>query len=89
MQEIVAGVLKRPITPLRTVEQSALGAALLAAVAAGFYPDLTTACRAVVAYGPLSSRAPPTSPTMTRPTRFTARSIRAYATRCTRCANSQ
>jgi len=52
MQEIVAGVLKRPITPLRTVEQSALGAALLAAVGAGFYPDLATACRAVVAYGP-------------------------------------
>jgi len=52
MQEIVAGVLKRPITPLRTVEQSALGAALLAAVGAGFYPDLTTACRAVVAYAP-------------------------------------
>ena len=52
MQEIVAGVLKRPITPLRTVEQSAPGAALLAAVGAGFYPDLATACRAAVAYGP-------------------------------------
>ena len=59
MQEIVAGVLKHPITPLRTAEQSALGAALLAAAGAGFYPDLATACRAVVAYGPsIEPRAP-------------------------------
>jgi xylulokinase len=51
-QEIVAGVLGHPVALLRTAEQSALGAALLAAVGAGFYPDLATACRAVVAYGP-------------------------------------
>ena len=59
MQGIVAGVLKHPITPLRTAEQSALGAALLAATGTGFYPDRATASRAVVAYAPpIEPRAP-------------------------------
>lgn len=58
MRELIAGVLARPVTPLRTTEQSALGAALLAAVNAGFYADLATACTSVVRYGaPVEPRA--------------------------------
>jgi xylulokinase len=52
MRHITAGVLNRPIIPLETAEQSALGAALLVAVHAGFYPTLAAACAATVQYGP-------------------------------------
>ena len=37
--------------PLKTAEQSALGAALLAAVHAGFFPSLEEGCAAAVRYG--------------------------------------
>jgi xylulokinase len=52
MRRIIAGVLDHPITPLETAEQSALGAALLAAVHAGFYPTLAAACASTVQYSP-------------------------------------
>jgi xylulokinase len=52
MRAIIAGVLDRPITPLETAEQSALGAALLAGVHAGFSPSLEAACGAMVQCGP-------------------------------------
>lgn len=50
-QSIVCDVLEQPVQLLRTTEQSALGAALLAAVGEGFFPDLRTACSAAVGYG--------------------------------------
>jgi xylulokinase len=51
MRRIIAGVLDRPIIPLEAAEQSALGAALLAGVHAGFYPTLAAACSATVQHG--------------------------------------
>ncbi len=50
VQTVVADVLGQPVQGLRTPEQSALGAALLAAVGAGLFPDLPAACAAAVAY---------------------------------------
>jgi xylulokinase len=50
MREILAAVLGRPVLPVASAEQSALGAALLAAIHAGFWPSLDTACTAVVRY---------------------------------------
>jgi xylulokinase len=50
MREILAAVLGGPVLPLTSAEQSALGAALLAAVHAGFWPSLDAACAAVVRY---------------------------------------
>jgi len=47
---VVADVLGQPVRLLRTAEQSALGAALLAAVGVGLFPDLATACAAAVGY---------------------------------------
>lgn len=52
LRQIMADVLGQTVTPLETAEQSALGAALLAATHAGFFPDLEAACRSVVHYGP-------------------------------------
>jgi xylulokinase len=52
MRTIVADVLGRTATPLITAEQSALGAALLAAHHAGFFPTLRDACDAAVQYAP-------------------------------------
>ncbi len=52
MRSIVADVLGRTVTPLITAEQSALGAALLAAHHVGFFPTLQEACDAVVSYAP-------------------------------------
>ncbi|HWE61264.1 MAG TPA: FGGY family carbohydrate kinase [Chloroflexota bacterium] len=52
MRRIMADVLGRPVASLETAEQSALGAALLAAQHAGFFPTLQAACDAVVRYGP-------------------------------------
>lgn len=51
MRRIVAGVLGQPVRPLETAEQSAIGAAILAAHHAGFYPSLRDACNALVHYG--------------------------------------
>ena len=50
-QAIVCNVLDQPVELLRTTEQSALGAALLAAVGEAFFPDLRAACASVVRYG--------------------------------------
>jgi xylulokinase len=52
MRDIVAGVLNQPVVPLETAEQSALGAALLAAAHARFFPSLPDACAAVVRFAP-------------------------------------
>ena len=47
---VVADVLGQPVQGLRTAEQSALGAALLAAVGVGLFPNLPAACAAAVGY---------------------------------------
>ncbi len=47
--QIHADVLGRPITLPRETESCALGSAMTAAVAAGLYPDLDTAAKAMVA----------------------------------------
>jgi xylulokinase len=52
MRRILASVLDMPLVPLAAAEQSALGGALLAAVAAGFFRDLDQACEAAVRYEP-------------------------------------
>ncbi|MGH2347762.1 MAG: FGGY-family carbohydrate kinase, partial [Chloroflexota bacterium] len=52
MRTIMADVLGRTVRPLETAEQSALGAALLAARHAGFFPSLRDVCDAAVRYGP-------------------------------------
>lgn len=46
--QLQADVLKRPIHQTRTVEAAAVGAALLAGVGAGIYPDALTACQRTV-----------------------------------------
>lgn len=48
VQVIAADILGRPVACLVTPEQSALGAALVAAVGAGLFPDLAAACAATV-----------------------------------------
>jgi len=48
VRQIAADVFDRPVEGLQTAEQSALGAAVLATVGAGFYPDLRAACDASV-----------------------------------------
>jgi xylulokinase len=50
MRGILSSVLDRPLLPLASVEQSALGAALLAACHAGFFSSLDEACAAAVRY---------------------------------------
>lgn len=52
IRAIVADVLAQEVTPLQITDQSALGAALLAAAGVGFFPDLLAACAAVVRYEP-------------------------------------
>jgi xylulokinase len=52
MRTIVADVLGQTVTPLITAEQSALGAALLAAHYAGFFSTLQEACDKAVRYAP-------------------------------------
>ncbi|MFI6214522.1 FGGY-family carbohydrate kinase [Nocardia brasiliensis] len=47
--QIHADVLERPVERLRVHDSAALGAALLGAVGAGIYPDVTAAARAAVA----------------------------------------
>ncbi|HVA88341.1 MAG TPA: xylulokinase [Chloroflexota bacterium] len=51
MRGIMAAVLGQAVIPLETAEQSALGAALLAAVHAGFFPSLEEGCAVAVRYG--------------------------------------
>jgi xylulokinase len=51
-RQILAGVLGRPLLPLAQADQSALGAALVAGVSTGVFPDLASACRLAVAYEP-------------------------------------
>lgn len=49
--QILADVLERPIVRARTSEATALGAGILAAVAAGMHPDLATAVGAMTGTG--------------------------------------
>ena len=53
MRQILAAVLETPLLPLASAEQSALGAALLAALHARFFGSLDEACTAAVHYEPL------------------------------------
>lgn len=53
VQRIAADLLGRPVACLVTPEQSALGAAILAAVGAGLFPDLASACAASVTATPV------------------------------------
>jgi xylulokinase len=50
-RDIITGILGQPLVPLRTDEGPALGAALLAGVAAGVYPSVPAACQQVVQTG--------------------------------------
>jgi xylulokinase len=47
-RSIIADVLGRPLLLPRVLEAGALGAAILAAVGAGVYPDVATAARSMV-----------------------------------------
>jgi xylulokinase len=51
MRGIMAAMLGQPVIPLETAEQSALGAAMLAAVHAGFFATLEESRAAAVRYG--------------------------------------
>jgi len=50
VRRIVAGVVRQPLLPLASAEQSALGSALLAAVHVGFFTSLDEACGVAVHY---------------------------------------
>jgi xylulokinase len=50
VRAILAGVLNEPLLPLVAAEQSALGAALLAAVHAGFFTTLDDACATAIRF---------------------------------------
>ncbi|MBA3826446.1 MAG: xylulokinase [Ktedonobacterales bacterium] len=63
-REIVAAVCGEPLVPLATEEGPALGAALLAGVAVGSYPDIPAACAQVVRL------AAPTVPEVTAMARY-------------------
>jgi xylulokinase len=63
-RQIQADVLGLPLRQSLLSEQASVGAALLAGVGAGIYPDLAGACRQVVRYGP------PTEPDPIRHTRY-------------------
>jgi len=47
--QIIANITRRPVLTLRTSEASALGAGMIAAVAAGWYPDCGSAAEAMTA----------------------------------------
>ncbi len=51
-QGIIADVLGAPLVNVNTTEVGAFGAAVLAAVAAGFYDDVASACEAMIQSGP-------------------------------------
>ncbi|MCK6627015.1 MAG: xylulokinase [Anaerolineae bacterium] len=53
-RQIQADVFGLPLQQSLLSEQAGVGAALLAGVGAGLYPDLPTACRQTVRYGPVT-----------------------------------
>lgn len=63
----MADVLGLPVQTVQVPESPALGAAILAGVAAGVYPDVPSASAALVRPGealcPTRSAPPPTNPT--------------------------
>ncbi|MDL1902443.1 xylulokinase [Anaerolineae bacterium CFX9] len=50
-RQIMADVFNVPLVTTNSTEGAAFGAALLAAVSAGFYPDVPSACRAAIRTG--------------------------------------
>jgi xylulokinase len=54
-RQIQADVFGLPLQQSLLSEQASVGAALLAGVGAGLYPDLPAACRQTVHYGPVTS----------------------------------
>jgi xylulokinase len=57
-RQIQADVLGLPLQQSLLAEQASVGAALLAGVGAGVYPNLAEACRRVVQYGPVTQPDP-------------------------------
>lgn len=57
-RQILADVLGRPLRQSLLAEQAGVGAALLAGVGAGVYPDLAAACRQIVQVGPITEPDP-------------------------------
>lgn len=51
-KQIQADMLNMPIHTTQTQEEACLGAAILAAVGVGIYPDVKTACRQIVTFSP-------------------------------------
>ena len=60
IRQLQADVFGLPVTTVNREEGGAYGAALLAAVGAGAFPDLTTAVRSTLARGPLTRPQPDT-----------------------------
>jgi xylulokinase len=54
-RQILADVLRAQIATVNTTEGAAYGAALLAAVGAGWFPDVATACRRTVTATPVAA----------------------------------
>lgn len=52
-KQIQADMLDMPIYTTQTQEEACLGAAILAAVGVGIYPDVKTACRQIVTFSPV------------------------------------
>jgi xylulokinase len=57
-RQIQADIFGLPLQQSLLAEQAGVGAALLAGVGAGLYPDLAAACRDVVRYGPITEPHP-------------------------------
>lgn len=51
-KQIQADMLNMPIYTTQTQEEACLGAAILAAVGVGIYPDVKTACKQIVTFSP-------------------------------------
>lgn len=51
-KQIQADMLNKPIHTTQTQEEACLGAAILAAVGVGLYPDVKTACKQIVTFSP-------------------------------------
>ncbi len=49
--QMIADIFQAPVMPLAVAEQSALGAAILAGLGIGAFPDVQSACRVFVKYG--------------------------------------
>jgi xylulokinase len=58
-RQIMADILNTPLATTNSTEGAAFGAALLAAVGAGLYPDVPTACRATIQTGEITAPAAP------------------------------